>query len=208
MARGFFQRAARRACLVSGSRRRRGGGCRLPMPGRGYCLDPGAAATIAATNAAGAAVVLVTNQAGIGRGYYDWAEFSAVQTAIQAALRKQGAHFDAIYACAHHPDAKGPFRHPDHPDRKPNPGMLLRAATDLSIDLSRSWLVGDHRSDIDAAKNAGLAGAIHVLTGHGQAERPAVEKAFLPSFELRLARSVADALDLPLLRAASKRAHS
>ena len=113
----------------------------------------GAAAVIAAANAREVAVVLVTNQAGIGRGLYGWSEFRAVQDAIVAALAAQGARFNAVYACPHHPDGQGGFAQADHPARKPNPGMLLQAAADLALDLKQSWLVGDRATDIEAAKH-------------------------------------------------------
>jgi len=159
---------------------------------------PGAAKVIEAANKRGIAVVMVTNQAGIGRGYYAWADFKAVQDAIIAALAADGAALDAVYACAHHPQGQGAFAHPDHPARKPNPGMLLQAATDLSLDLKQSWLVGDKAIDIEAAKRAGLAGALQVATGYGAVERHLVSGFATPSFEVRLGDSIADALMLPL----------
>ena len=167
-------------------------------------ICPDAAAVISAANANAIPVVLVTNQAGIGRGYYGWAEFCAVQQAIQSAIAKEGAHFDAVYACPHHRDGKGAFAHPDHPARKPNPGMLQRAAAALDIDLTRSWLVGDRAIDIEAAKRAGLAGALHVLTGYGQAERAAAMALSGPHFEVRGAASIAGALTLPLFDRAQR----
>jgi D-glycero-D-manno-heptose 1,7-bisphosphate phosphatase len=158
----------------------------------------GAAAVISAANAITVPVVLVTNQAGIGRGYYGWAEFRAVQEAIQSAIEEEGAHFDAVYACPHHRDGQGAFAHPDHPARKPNPGMLQRAAAALDIDMARSWLVGDRAGDIEAARRAGLAGSLHVLTGYGQAERAAAMALSSPRFDVRGAASIAGALELPL----------
>jgi D-glycero-D-manno-heptose 1,7-bisphosphate phosphatase len=157
-----------------------------------------ASTVILAANANAVPVVLVTNQSGIGRGYYGWAEFHAVQEAIQSAIAQDGAHFDAVYACPHHRDGQGAFAHPDHPARKPNPGMLQRAAAALNIDMARSWLVGDHASDIEAAKRAGLAGALHVLTGHGPGERVAAMALSGPRFDVRGAASIVDALTLPL----------
>jgi D-glycero-D-manno-heptose 1,7-bisphosphate phosphatase len=154
-----------------------------------------AAAVISAANASTVPVVLVTNQAGIGRGYYGWAEFRAVQDAI---------HFDAVYACPHHRDGQGAFSHPDHPARKPNPGMLQRAADALKIDMARSWLVGDRAMDVEAAKRAGLAGALHVLTGYGQSERAAAMALSGPRFDVRGATSIADALALPLFDRAQR----
>ncbi len=165
-------------------------------------LIPGAAATIAAANRLGIPVVVVTNQAGIGRGYYGWADFAAVQQAIAEALAEQGARLDAVYACAFHPMGQGIYAHPDHPDRKPRPGMLLRAAADLSLDLSRSWLVGDKAIDIETARTAGTAGALLVMTGYGASERSQAAALATPRFEVRFADTIAGALALPLLNRA------
>src|SRR5262245_1075088 len=160
------------------------------------CED--AVAVIAAANANAIAVVLVTNQAGIARGYYGWAEFHAVQRAIQSTLAGEGARVDAVYACPHHRDGKGAWAHPDHPARKPNPGMFQRAAAALDIDLSRSWLVGDRVTDIEAAKRAGLAGALHVLTGYGRQDRDAALALSGPGFDVRAASTISGALTLPM----------
>jgi D-glycero-D-manno-heptose 1,7-bisphosphate phosphatase len=162
-------------------------------------MIPGGAGVIAAANRRGIAVVLVTNQAGIGRGYYSWPEFKSVQHAITTALTAGGARLNAVYACAHHPEGQGVFAHPDHPARKPNPGMLLQAASDLKLDLKSSWLVGDKAIDVEAAKRAAIAGAMQVSTGHGIAERRRVAGLATPRFEVRFGRSIADAMTLPIL---------
>jgi D-glycero-D-manno-heptose 1,7-bisphosphate phosphatase len=162
-------------------------------------LIPGAAAAIAVANKHKVAVVMVTNQAGIGRGYYGWSEFQAVQKAIVSALTAQGARIDAVYACPHHRDGNGAYAHPDHPARKPNPGMLLQAASDLALDLKKSWLIGDKASDIEAAKRAGIAGALQVATGYGSAERQHGAAFATTTFEVRFGQSIADALSLPIL---------
>jgi len=161
-------------------------------------MIPRAANVIAAANQREVVVILVTNQGGIGLGYYGWAEFSAVQQTIIEQLIAKGARLDAVYACAHHPEGHDKFAHPNHPSRKPNPGMLLQAASDLGLDLKRSWLVGDKASDIEAANRAGLAGAMHVSTGHGVAERQNVVRFAAPSFQVRFGRSIADATTLPI----------
>jgi D-glycero-D-manno-heptose 1,7-bisphosphate phosphatase len=161
-------------------------------------IIPGAARIIAAANGRNIPVVLITNQGGIGCGYYGWDDFVAVQDTIIAALAAEGAHFDAVYACPHHPNGRGELAHPDHPARKPNPGIVLRAAADLSLDLAKSWLVGDKASDVEAARRAGLAGALQVLTGHGKNERSKVAEIKAPNFDLRLGQSIADALALPI----------
>ncbi len=130
-------------------------------------LIPGAAATIAAANAKEIPVIFVTNQAGIGYGYFGWPDFFAVQDRILADLAGEGALVDGVYACPFHEKAKPPYDHANHPARKPNPGMLQTAARMMNIDLSRSWIVGDRAGDLAAGKNAGIAGGVHVLTGHG-----------------------------------------
>src|ERR1700733_11706990 len=162
-------------------------------------MIPGAAEAIAAATKRGIAVVLVTNQAGIGRGYYGWAEFQIVQQAIVASLAAAGARIDAVYACPHHPQGQGAYAHPDHPARKPNPGMLLQAAADLALDLKQSWLVGDKAINVEAAKRAGIAGALQVATGYGSAERERATALAGPAFEVRLGWSIADAMTLPIL---------
>jgi len=129
-------------------------------------LIPGAREAIARLNARGIPVLVVTNQAGIGRGKYGWADFQAVMDRITALLALGGAHLDGVYAAAHHPKGLGDYAHPDHPDRKPNPGMLLRAAQEHGVDLSRSWMIGDKALDLEAGRNAGCRVAL-VRTGYG-----------------------------------------
>lgn len=130
-------------------------------------LIAGAAEVIAEANRRALAVVLITNQSGIGRGRYGWADFAAVQDRIVDALAALGAYVNGVFACPHHADARPPYDRPDHPWRKPNPGMLLAAAERLPIELGKSWIVGDRASDLEAGRNAGLAGGIHVATGYG-----------------------------------------
>ena len=125
-------------------------------------LAPGAAALIAACNRGGVPVIVVTNQAGVGRGLYDWAAFAAVQEAIAAALARHGAAWDMALACGYHPNGVGSFRRAGHPWRKPAPGMLLAAARVRPIDLARSWIIGDRATDLAAGRAAGLAGGVHI----------------------------------------------
>jgi D-glycero-D-manno-heptose 1,7-bisphosphate phosphatase len=124
------------------------------------CMIEGAASAIAACNALNIPVVLVTNQSGIARGFYDWDGFRAVQAALSAALAAEGARLDAVLACAYHAEGAPPLRSADHPWRKPNPGMITTAADRMGLDLSRSWIIGDSVSDIAAGASAGLAGGI------------------------------------------------
>jgi len=150
-------------------------------------LLPGAAEAIAAANQRGWLVVVVTNQAGIAHGYYGWKEFEAVQEAILFELGRLGARIDAVLACPHHPA---------HPARKPQPGMLLRAAEALSIDLPRSWIVGDKASDLLAGRAAGLKGGILVMTGHGPAHQEAATALRAPEFDVRVASAIGEAVKL------------
>lgn len=138
-------------------------------------LIPGAARVIARANAQDVAVVLVTNQGGIAYGYYDWPDFAAVQARIVADLAAAGARLDAVYACPFHTSGRAPYVHPDHPARKPNPGMVLRGIRDLGLDGARSWIVGDRATDLAAGRNAGLAGGLHVRTGHGTGDDEAAK---------------------------------
>lgn len=133
-------------------------------------LIGGVAEAIRKANGASVAVVMVTNQAGIGRGYYGWQEFDLVQQHVLGACSSLGAHCDMILACAYHRDGVSPFNVDGHSWRKPEPGMLLEAARVLGIDLSRSYIVGDTLADLMAGAKAGLSGGALVLTGHGERE--------------------------------------
>ncbi len=151
----------------------------------------GAAATIARANAAGWFVAIVANQSGIGRGYYDWTAFAAVQERLLGEIHAAGARIDLVAACPFHPEARPPYRHADHPWRKPRPGMLLEAARRLPIDLQRSWIVGDRASDMAAGRAAGLAGGLHVRSGHGGANRAMALAEAGDAFTVRCGETVA-----------------
>lgn len=132
-------------------------------------LLPGAAAAVAKLNARGIPVVVVTNQSGIGRGYYGWEEFAAVMSRMGALLALENAHLDAVYAAPHHGEGLGEYAVADHSDRKPNPGMLQRAAEEHGFDLARSWMVGDKAMDVEAGRRAGCRTCL-VRTGYGSGE--------------------------------------
>ncbi len=122
---------------------------------------PGAKATVAAFNRAGWLVIVVTNQSGIGRGYYTEAAMHALHARMAQDLAAMGGHIDAFYHAPQHPDATlDVYRHPDPPDRKPNPGMILRALAEWPIDRGASLLVGDKPSDLEAALRAGIKGVL------------------------------------------------
>jgi D-glycero-D-manno-heptose 1,7-bisphosphate phosphatase len=130
----------------------------------GVSLIAGAREAITAFRAAGHAVVIVTNQSGVARGLLSPEQYRAVEAAVIEAIGP--GLVDATYAC--------PF-HPEHPWRKPEPGMLLAAARDLGLSLADSMLVGDTLADMRAGAAAGVGALAHVRTGHGGDERAAVE---------------------------------
>jgi len=130
------------------------------------CLIPGVVATLGRYRAAGYALVVVTNQSGIGRGLYSWADYDAVADRVDALFAAEGVVFDAVLACGHSPETKPPCDW-----RKPAPGMIRQAATLLSLGLSRSLMVGDKLSDLQAAAAAGLSRAVHVASGQGARAR-------------------------------------
>ena len=122
---------------------------------------PGARRAVAALNRAGVLAIVVTNQSGVARGLYDLAAVVALHAIMQVELAAEGARIDAFYMCPFHAEASiAAFRHPDHPDRKPNPGMILRAIADWRIDPDRALMVGDKESDMEAARRAGIAGVL------------------------------------------------
>ena len=154
-------------------------------------LVPGVAGVLTAFRNAGWRTVVITNQSGIGRGYFGWDAFRAVNDRMIALLADEGATIDAGLACPFHPDATGPYRAPDHPMRKPNPGMLLLAAEALAIDLSRSVVVGDRFRDIEAGRRAGLRRGYLALTGYGREYQDACRDAASAAFPIDVIDSLA-----------------
>jgi len=108
-------------------------------------------------------LIVVTNQAGIGRGYYTEQDFKALTDWMCERFREQGAPITDVFHCPYHPEhGIGQYRR-ESEDRKPNPGMLLRAARKHEINLARSVMVGDKDTDMEAARNAGVATRIHFM---------------------------------------------
>jgi D-glycero-D-manno-heptose 1,7-bisphosphate phosphatase len=127
-------------------------------------LTPGVVEAVRRLNDSGYLCVIVTNQSGVARGYFTEERMHAFNALLVDRLAEAGARIDAVYACPFHADALiDEYRHPDHPDRKPNPGMLLRAIAEHGIDPARSLMIGDQPSDVEAARRAGVTG--HLFTG-------------------------------------------
>lgn len=121
-------------------------------------LVPGMAALIKRANDAHIPVLVVTNQSGIDRGLFGWEAFQAVESQIATLLSQQSAVTNATAACPFHPDHTENYGPEQARWRKPEPGMIEALANILTIDLSRSCLIGDRARDLEAARKAGLAG--------------------------------------------------
>lgn len=128
---------------------------------------PGVPAAIKRLKGAGFLVIVVSNQSGIGRGYFDERAVRALHLHIQAELIDFETSIDAFYVCPHHPEhGLGDYR-VDCDCRKGAPGMLLQAALEHDIDLHQSFIVGDKLTDIEAGERAGCQPVL-VLTGYGE----------------------------------------
>jgi D-glycero-D-manno-heptose 1,7-bisphosphate phosphatase len=143
-------------------------------------LLPGVGKAVAALRRAGMAVVVYTSQGGVARGAYPLRALEQVHRRLRGLLaeelRAAGLHltpsqvFDAIYACPFHPGGSVRRFAREHPWRKPSPGMVLTAASELGLDLARSWAVGDTPRDLEAARSAGIpASRTILLATSGQA---------------------------------------
>jgi D-glycero-D-manno-heptose 1,7-bisphosphate phosphatase len=131
-----------------------------------FRLLPWSVDAVRLVNKSGFLAVVVTNQAGVARGYFPESLIHEVHASLQASLAAGGARLDGLYFCAHHPTLGEPPYRQDCECRKPRPGMLRRAQAELGIDLARSWVVGDRMGDLELAWSVGARGAL-VKTGYG-----------------------------------------
>jgi D-glycero-D-manno-heptose 1,7-bisphosphate phosphatase len=132
-------------------------------------LIPGAVEALRLLRGHGFALIVVSNQAGVARGLMTEADVAAVNAGLARQLAPHGAAPDAFYFCPHHADHGAPPYRRACTCRKPGAGMLLRAAREHGLDLTRAALIGDHWTDVLAARRLGLPAAL-VLTGHGAEE--------------------------------------
>ncbi len=134
-----------------------------------FRLFPYSSAAIKLLNDNGWLAIVVTNQAGVARGYFSEDIILEIHDRLAVDLEHDGASLDAIYYCAHHPSLGEPPYRMECDCRKPKPGLVRRASTDFDIDLAASWMIGDRYGDIELARNAGLNSAF-VLSGYGRGE--------------------------------------
>lgn len=140
----------------------------LNHPSR-FRLFPYTAEAIKLLNHNGWLAIIVTNQAGVARGYFSEDIILQIHEQLGRDLENATAKLDAIYYCAHHPSVGEPPYRLDCDCRKPKTGLIEQAAADFEIDRERSWMVGDRYGDIELARNAGLHSAF-VLSGYGLGE--------------------------------------
>ena len=149
-------------------------------------LIDGVAEAIRKINALGYLAIVVTNQPVIARGEVSFEELDEIHNKMETLLGKEGAYLDAIYYCPHHPHKGYTGERPELKIecvcRKPNPGMLLRAADDFNIDLSKSWMVGDGENDIRAGQNAGCKTALIGEEDYGQTVTESSLKTFVDQY--------------------------
>jgi D-glycero-D-manno-heptose 1,7-bisphosphate phosphatase len=132
-------------------------------------LIPGSTDAIREAKNAGFKVFITTNQSGVARGFITEEQLTRIHKTLIEKLQEDNAHLDAIYYCPHHPEiGEAPYRK-DCECRKPNTGMLIRAAKEFNLDLTKSFVVGDMMIDVQTGNNAGAI-SILVLTGYGQKE--------------------------------------
>lgn len=155
----------------------------------GYLSNPddlalikGAAEAVKRLNSIGIKVIVISNQSGVGRGFFSEEDLARVNKRLTDLLLSHGARIDAIYYCPHHPEDNCECR-------KPKPGLLKKAALEHSIDLTRSYVVGDKKTDVELARNAGSKGIL-VKTGFGSSQLKTMASA--PLF---VAEDILDATD-------------
>ena len=126
-----------------------------PFTPEQFKLFPWAGKSIKKLSKEGYKVVIVSNQPGIAKGYLSREGFGRIREKMSLDLESQGAFLDAEYYCFHHPEAKVKRFKVNCTCRKPEPGLLLKAAEELDIDLSLSWMIGDGLTDVMAGRRAG-----------------------------------------------------
>ena len=134
----------------------------------GLILIPKAAEAVRRINQSGMAAVVITNQSGVARGYFNEERLASIHERLKKELDKEKAHLDGIYVCPHHPEGTVPRYTKSCSCRKPETRLIMEAAKDLFIDVSESYMVGDHFKDIELAVNAGMR-SVFLFTGHGSA---------------------------------------
>lgn len=147
-------------------------------------LLPGVERAIRSLTQAGYKIVVVTNQSGVARGLLTIEMLDAIHTEMRRQLAADGAHVDAVYYCPYHPSGTVEEYAIESDLRKPQPGMLLKAAEDLDIDLAESWMVGDSARDVEAGQRAGCR-TIRLRTGRTRSPGEAMDDDLQADYAVR-----------------------
>ena len=126
-----------------------------PFTPEQFHLCPGVPQAIRRFQNAGYKTIIISNQPGVAKGHMTLNNFNRIDETMRALLGKEGILLDGVYYCLHHPEGIIEQYRIDCKCRKPKPGLILKAAKDMDIDVSRSWFIGDNLTDIKAGKNAG-----------------------------------------------------
>jgi D-glycero-D-manno-heptose 1,7-bisphosphate phosphatase len=126
-----------------------------PFVANQFHLCPGVPEAVRRLQSAGYKVIIASNQPGVAKGHMTLKSFKQITETMKAQLGKEGISLDGEYYCLHHPQAGIQKYRIDCDCRKPKPGLILKAAKDMDIDISKSWFIGDNLTDIQAGKNAG-----------------------------------------------------
>jgi D-glycero-D-manno-heptose 1,7-bisphosphate phosphatase len=153
-------------------------------------LVPGVADATRRLNERAVPVIVVSNQSGVARGYYPESQIAILHHALEEMLATEGARIDRFYYCPHHPEGQGKYRI-DCDCRKPKPGLLIRAARDMGLNLKKCAVIGDKASDMGAGVSAGCK-TILVMTGQGRKEWSSWNEEFQPS---HVAADLSDAVE-------------
>ena len=150
------------------------------VPDVGYAQEPGQLMLYSGTGAAlrqlqeaGAVLIVVSNQSAVARGLLDMNGLGRMDARLMSLCKREGVQLSAIYNCPHHPDFGGPCD-----CRKPEPGMILKGLKAFKLSPSQCFIVGDHATDLEAGRRAGLR-TVHVLTGHGRQHRDEIKSSGL-----------------------------
>lgn len=158
-----------------------------------FAWVPGAPEAVRSLNEAGLLTIVVTNQAGVARGYFTEDDVHRLHAFMQEVLQKEtGGHFDAFYYCPYHVEGVVEAYRRHSPDRKPGAGMFERALGEWSIDPARSFVVGDRNTDLEPGRRLGMT-TLLVETGYGLQEKETTQADYV---EKDIGAAVARILDL------------
>ncbi len=139
-------------------------------------------------------IVIISNQSGVARGLFPEEALAGVKLRVEALLRMEGVRLDGFYYCPHHPGGTVDGFSVDCACRKPKPGMIVKAADDLGIDLHQSWMIGDILHDIEAGKTAGCR---TILINNGNETEWEMSERRIPDYMVKTINEAAKLISNP-----------